>query len=69
MAVVPYSSDVLCMHKTRFQLLYTDVQQLKMVQMVSQPLYFAIFIYLSGTIALLLKEIVQNFFKILHNMV
>ena len=69
MAVVPYSSDVLCRHKTRFQLLYTDVQQLKMVQMVSQPLYFAIFIYLSGAIALLLKEIVQNFFKILHNMV
>ena len=63
MAVVPYSSDVLCMHKTRFQLLYTDVQQLKMVQMVSQPLYFAIFIYLSGAIALLLKEIVQNFFQ------
>ena len=38
MAVVPYSSDVLCTHKTRRQLLYTDVQQLKMVQMVSQPL-------------------------------
>jgi len=37
--------------------------------MVLQPLYFAIFIYLSGAIALLLKEIVQNFFKILHNMV
>ena len=38
MVVVPYSSDVLCTHKTRRQLLYTDVQQLKMVQMVSQHL-------------------------------
>ena len=37
MAVVPYSSDVLCVHKSRLQLLYIDVQQLKMVQMVSQP--------------------------------
>ena len=46
MAVVPYSSDVLCVHKTRLQLMYTDVQQLKMVQMVSQPLYFAILIYI-----------------------
>ena len=36
-AVVPYSSDVLCVHKSRLQLLYMDVQQLKMVQMVSQP--------------------------------
>ena len=40
MAVVPHSSDVLCTHKTRLQLLYTDVQQLKMVQMVSQPQLF-----------------------------
>ena len=40
MAVVPYNSDVLCMHKTRLQLMYTDVQQLKMVQMVSQPQLF-----------------------------
>ena len=40
MAVVPYSSDVLCVHKTRLQLLYTDVQQLKMVQMVSQSQFF-----------------------------
>ena len=40
MAVVPYSSDVLCTHKTRFQLLYMDVQQLKMVQMVSQSQFF-----------------------------
>mgnify|MGYP007109858016 CR=1 FL=1 len=40
MAVVPYSSDVLCTHKTRLQLLYTDVQQLKMVQMVSQSQFF-----------------------------
>ena len=43
MAVVPYNSDVLCMHKTRLQLLYKDVQQLKMAQMVAQPLYFAKF--------------------------
>ena len=42
MAVVPYSSDVLYTDKTRLQLLYTDVQQLKMIQMVSQPLYSAI---------------------------
>ena len=35
MAVVPYSSDVLYTDKTRLQLLYTDVQQLKMIQMVS----------------------------------
>ena len=55
MAVVPYSSDVLCTHKTRLQLLYTDVQQLKMVQMVSQPPVSAIYIYLSGTIILLLR--------------
>ena len=40
MAVVPYNSDVLCMHKTRLQLMYTDVQQLKMVQMVSQSQFF-----------------------------
>ena len=40
MAVVPYNSDVLCMHKTRLQLMYTDVHQLKMVQMVSQPQLF-----------------------------
>ena len=40
MAVVPYNSDVLCIHKTRLQLLYTDVQQLKMVQMVSQSQFF-----------------------------
>ncbi len=40
MAVVPYSSDVLCVHETRLQLLYTDVQQLKMVQMVSQSQFF-----------------------------
>ena len=33
-------SDVLCAHKTRLQLLYTDVQQLKMVQMVSQSQFF-----------------------------
>ena len=38
--MVPYNSDVLCMHKTRLQLMYTDVQQLKMVQMVSQPQLF-----------------------------
>ena len=36
---------VLCTHKTRLQLMYTDVQQLKMVQMVSQPHYSAILIY------------------------
>jgi len=45
----------LCTHKTRLQLLYTDVQQLKMVQMVSQPPVSAIYIYLSGTIILLLR--------------
>ena len=40
MAVVPYNSDVLCAHKTRLQLMYTDVQQLKMVQMVSRSQFF-----------------------------
>ena len=55
MAVVPYSSDVLCVHKTRLQLMYTDVQQLKMVQMVSQPLYFAILFYLSDEVTFLVK--------------
>ena len=38
--MVPYSSDVLYTDKTRLQLLYTDVQQLKMIQMVSQPQLF-----------------------------
>ncbi|EPF29848.1 hypothetical protein DWB79_02840 [Treponema medium] len=42
---VLYSSDVLCRHKTRLQLLYMDVQQLKMVQMVSQSQFFRGFIY------------------------
>ena len=40
MAVVPYSSDVLCVHKTRLQRLYMDVQPLKTVQMVSQSQFF-----------------------------
>jgi len=43
MAVVPYSSDVLSIGKPRLQLMYTDVQQLKMVQMVSQPHLFCDF--------------------------
>jgi len=44
MAVFPYSSDVLCVHKTRLQLLCKDVQQLKMVQMVAQsPLFCDIY--------------------------
>ena len=34
---------------------YTDVQQLKMVQMVSQPLYFAILFYLSDEVTFLVK--------------
>ena len=34
-AVVLRLCDVLCTHKTRLQLMYTDVHQLKMVQMVS----------------------------------
>ena len=38
--MVPYSSDVLSIGKTRLQLMYTDVQQLKMVQMVSQSQFF-----------------------------
>lgn len=53
MAVVPCRSDVLCTHKTRLQLLYTDVQQLKMVQMLAQPSDFAIYIYSSDAFALL----------------
>ena len=55
MAVVSYSSDVLCTHKTRLQLMYTDVQQLKTVQMLAQPPDFAVFMYLSDAIVLLLK--------------
>ena len=43
MAVVPYSSDVLCVHKTRLPLLYTDAQQWKMAQMVAQPHLFCAF--------------------------
>ena len=42
MAVVPCSSGVLCTHKTRLQRLYTDVQPLKMVQMLAQSPDFAI---------------------------
>ena len=61
MAVVPCRSDVLCTHKTRLQLLYTDVQQLKMVQMLAQPPDFAIYIYSSDAFALLKKNEVQNF--------
>nr|WP_298681004.1 hypothetical protein [uncultured Treponema sp.] len=61
MAVVPCRSDVLCTHKTRFQLLYTDVQQLKMVQMLAQPPDFAIYIYSSDAFTLLKKNEVQNF--------
>ena len=53
MAVVPYSRDVLCTHKTRRQLLYTDIQQLKMVQMVSQHLIILRFLsMLSDALAL-----------------
>ena len=63
MAVVPYSSDVLCMHKTRLQLLYTDVQQLKKVQMVSQPHYSAIFIYRSDALPLLHNITCTKFFQ------
>ena len=55
MAVVPCSSDVLCMHKTRLQRLYTDVQPLKMVQMLAQSPDFAIHIYLSDVFAPLIK--------------
>ena len=61
MAVVPCRSDVLCTHKTRLQLLYTDVQQLKMVQMLAQPPDFAIYIYSSDAFALLKKNEVRNF--------
>ena len=61
MAVVPCRSDVLCTYKTRLQLLYTDVQQLKMVQMFAQPPDFAIYIYSSDAFALLKKNDVRNF--------
>ena len=61
MAVVPCRSDVLCTHKTRLQLLYTDVQQLKMVQILAQPPDFAIYIYSSDAFALLKKNDVRNF--------
>ena len=36
--------------------MYKDVHQLKMAQMVSQPLYSVIFIYLSDAIASFLKK-------------
>ena len=61
MAVVPCRSDVLCTHKTRLQLLYTDVQQLKMVQILAQPPDFAIYIYSSDAFTLLKKNDVRNF--------
>ena len=66
MAVVPYSSDVLCTHKTRLQLLYTDVQQLKMVQMLVQSPDFAIYIYSSDAFTRLLEEMCDILFKISH---
>jgi len=66
MAVVPYSSDVLCTHKTRFQLLYTDVQQLKMVQMLVQSPDFAIYIYSSDVFTRLLEKMCEILFKISH---
>ena len=45
-----------------------DVQQLKMVQMVSQPIYSAICIYLSDVITLLIKinKLHKILFKISH---
>ena len=49
MAVVLYSSDVLRIRETRLQLMYMDVQQLKMVQMVSLPQLF----YDSGLLCLM----------------
>ena len=67
MAVVPYSSDVLCVHKTRLQRLYMDVQPLKTVQMVSQSQFFRD-LYLLDLIRLLLfsKKLCKILFKILH---
>ena len=56
MAVVPCNSDVLCTHKTRLLLLYTDVQQWKMVQMLAQPPDFAIYIYSSDAFTFPLKN-------------
>ena len=49
-------SDVLCTHKTRLQLLYTDVQQLKMVQMVAQPIILRNLIYRSDAFACLFEK-------------
>ena len=66
MAVVPCRSDVLYTHKTRLQLLYTDVQQLKMVQMLAQPPDFAIYIYSSDAFTLLKKIMCKILDKILH---
>ena len=62
------SSDVLCTRKTRLQLMYKDVHQLKMAQMVSQPLYSVIFIYLSDAIASFLKKECEILNKISHKM-
>ena len=59
--MVQYSSDVLCTHKTRLQLMYTDVQQLKMVQMVSQSQFFRNF-YLPSLMRLpICLKTVRNF--------
>ena len=66
MAVVSYSSDVLCVHKTRLQLLYTDVQQLKMVQMVAQPIILRNLIYRSDAFACLFEKMCEILFKISH---
>ena len=66
MAVVPYSSDVLCIHKTRLQLLYTDVQQLETVQMLAQHPDFAIYIYSSDAFTHLLEKMCEILDKISH---
>ncbi len=59
--MVPYSSDVLCTHKTRLQLMYMDVQQLKMVQMVSQSQFFRGFYLLYLKRLPICRKNVRNF--------
>ena len=64
--MVPYSSDVLCVHKTRLQRLYMDVQPLKMVQMVSQSITLRFLSILSDAFTHLLEKMCEILDKISH---
>ena len=57
----------LCTHKTRLQLMYMAVQQLKMVQMVSQSQFFRDFYLFSLMRFLLCWKNVRNFISLKCN--